>query len=80
MYIQSARADENAANMFKSKIQNKLVIGNVMIISLMTLGLIFLLTAVILVFLQNRKEKRLQTQDEKKNSYSSLPQKEVPLS
>ena len=77
-FIQSAKADEKAANMFKSKIQNKLVLGNALIISLMALGLGFLLIAVTLLVLRAR-QRRLQDTSNESKSYSSLPQKDVPV-
>lgn len=78
---QVARADEKSADLFKSKIQNKLVLGNALIISGIALGLGLFLIAVTILVLKAKRERSLKDPaNDSKKSYSSLPQKEVPAS
>lgn len=74
---ETATADDAAASAFKSRVQNKLVIGNALIISSSVVGLILALVAVVVLY-QRRREKTSDASSDlaKKNSYSSLPQKE----
>lgn len=76
---ETATADDAAASAFKSRVQNKLVIGNALIISSCVVGLILFLLAVAVLYHRRQDKTTSDTSSDiaKKNSYSSLPQKET---
>jgi hypothetical protein len=79
---ESAQADEISANKFKTLIQNKLVIGNAIIIAAMVTGLVIFLLSVILIAYKASRQAVSKEEEARKDavkiqgSYSSLPQKE----
>ena len=82
--LQRATADEVAANRFKALIQNKLVMGNALIISLMVLGLAIFLISILFLYIRRRRDLKLlealNSSPDIKSSYSSLPTKDAPPS
>lgn len=77
---QIATADEVSANRFKSLIQNKLIIGNALIICFMVLGLAIFLICIIFLYIRRRRDRKLlealNSSPDIKSSYSSLPMKD----
>jgi len=77
---ETATADDAAAGAFKSRVQNKLVIGNALIISSCVVGFLFFLVAVLVLYQRRQQEQKTSDTSSdiaKKNSYSSLPQKDT---
>ena len=81
---QLATADDKAAARFKSAIQNKLVIGNALIICLLIVGVGMLLVSILFLYIRRRRERKLlealNSSPDIKSSYSSLPTKDAPPS
>ncbi|KAI1286724.1 Lysosome membrane protein 2 [Halotydeus destructor] len=80
-----ASADEPSAMKFKSLIQNKLVLGNAILISAMTIGIaVFLIALAIYIFKSSRQEAAYSAKEKEameemrspRNDYSPIPVKE----